>query len=92
MVGNLEVWTGCFLGSTTENSKLTQTRNYGVCSVLCVAASHKIAQTPMHRINEVYACLVKRLQALAAAYSRSPCDPLAVTDRQTQFRRGHQST
>lgn len=53
MVVNLEVWTGWFLGSTTEDLKITQTRNNGVCSVLCVVASHKIAQTPMCRTNEV---------------------------------------
>lgn len=39
----------------------------------------------------VYGCK-SQMQALTAAYSRRPCDPLVVTDRQTQFRRGHQST
>lgn len=53
MVGNLEVWTGWVLGSTTESRKITQRRNNGVCRALCGDASHKIAPAPMRRINEV---------------------------------------
>ena len=54
MAGNLEVWTGWFFGK--HNRRLTQQhRNNGVCSVSCVDASPKTAQTPMCTINEVCA-------------------------------------
>lgn len=53
MVGNSGVWTGWVLVGTTESCKITQRRNNGVCTVLCADASHKIAATPMRRINEV---------------------------------------
>lgn len=54
MVGNLEVWAGWFLGSTTEDSRITQRRNNEVCSVVCVWVCacvwmqvKKNAQTPI---------------------------------------------
>lgn len=67
MVEDLEVWTGWFLESTTENFGSTRRRNNEVCNVLCADASYKNAQTTYAQNKwSVCACVAKRLQALAA--------------------------